>query len=305
MKKKYTLKGVPLTVVPYYDDFEELEQKKTKTSDYFGGYFVDPLIMNYIMNTHQIDKMFDFKSMKFNEQASRFCFAKQFDNPYDANVFKNKVKDFLQSFFKEEVKVVKDLFQKVKEEIESKRDQFEADKVEFKFDGLRVILIGKKEDVFLKKRSIEATIDRISKEAKFVSEGLMIHDKNKLKFLNFINYFKNVMTEFPGLQIHGMEGTSGELWILGIAEKVKDVTLKILQDTMGISEISVKTSFHQIDFLQRTQCKIVNDVLKKEDAMLLLINVEGVVGAKALQAKIMTWKNCDGDKVILKFIVKN
>ena len=305
MKKKHTLKEVPLTVIPYYDDFKELEEKKTKTTEYSGDCSVDPLVMNYIMNTQKIEKKFDFKSMKFDEQASRFYFTKQFDDPKDSTVFKNELKDFLQSFVKEEVKFPRTVFKKVKEEIESKRDEFEAGKVEFKFDCSRVTLVGKKEEVVLKKRSIETAIDRISEAAKFVSEDLMIDDKNKLRFLNFINYFNNVMTEFPGVQIHGMESSSGKMWILGMAEKIKDVKLKIIQDVWGISQISVKTSFHQIDFLQRTQCKIVNDELKKDDAMLLLINVERVVGVNALQAKIMTLKKCDGDKVILKFIVKH
>ena len=298
VKKEHELKDAVLTVIPYYDDFEELEEKKTKTTDFSGDYSVDPLIMDYIMNTQEIDKTFDFKSMKF--EGSQFYFTKQFDDPNDATVFKNKIKDFLESFVKEEVKIGKDFFKKVKEEIESKRDEFEADKVEFKFDGFRVTLVGKKEDVFLKRRLIETAMDRISEEAKFVSEGLIIDDKNKLRFLNFINYFKNVMKEFPGVQIHGMESSSGKLSILGVAEKIKDVKLKTLQDTMGISEISVKTSVHQIDFLQRTQCKIVNNELKKEDAMLLLSNVEGAVGAKALQTKIMTLKRLDDTEVILK-----
>ena len=303
MKKEHKLKDAVLTVIPYYDDFEELEEKKTKTTDYSGDYSVAPLIMDYIINTQEFYKKFDFKSMKFDEQASRFYFTKQFDDPNDATVFEKKIKDFLQSFVKEEVKIVKDVFEKVKEEVENKRDEYEADKVEFKFGGSRVTLVGKKEDVFLKKQSIEAAIERILEEAKFVSEDLTIDDKNKLRFLNFISYFNNVMKEFSGVQIHGMESSSGKLSILGVAEKIKDVKLKILQDTMAISEISVKTSVHQIDFLQRTKCKIVNDELKKDDALLLLIDVEGSVGANALQAKIMTLKKCDGDEVKLKFIV--
>ena len=290
-------------MIPYYDDFEELEEKKTETSDYAGDYSVDPLVMDYIMNTQEIEKKFDFKSMQFDEQKSIFHFKKQFKDANEATVFTNKLKDFLQSFAKEQVKIPKTVFKKVKEEIESKRDECEADKVEFKFDGSRVTLVGKKEDIVLKKQSIETAIDRISEEAKFVSEDLMIDDKNKLRFLNFINYFKNVMVQFPGVQIHGMESSSGELSILGMAEKIKDVKLKILQDTMGISETSVKTSVHQTDFLQRTKCKIVNDELKKDDAMLLLIDVEGTVGAKALQARIMTLKKCDDNEVILQFIV--
>ena len=301
VKKTHTFRDVPLTVIPYYDDFEELEEKKAKIFDYSSDCSVDPLVMDYIINTQELDKKFNFKSMKFDEQTSRFHFTKQFDDPKDVTVFKNKLIDFLQSFVKGEVKIVKDLFKKIKEEIESKVDEFEKDKVGLKFDGTRVTLVGKKEEVFLRKQSIEAAIDRMS--GKFVSDNLIIHDKNKLRFLNFINYFKNVLREFPGVQIHGIERDSGKLSILGMAEEIKYVKLRILQDMIKISEISVKTSVHQIDFLQRTQCKIVNDELKKDDVMLLLIDVEGAVGAKAFQAKIMTAKKCDGNKVILKSIV--
>ena len=295
MKKEHALKDVPLTVIPHYDDFEELKETKTKTSDYSGDHLLDSRVMYYIKKTQKIDEKFDFKTMKFDEEASRFYFTKQFDDPKDATEFKNKLKEFLQSFVKEELRIPKTVFEKVKEDIKSKRDEFEADKVDFHFDGLQVILVGKKENVVHKKRSIEATIDRILEEAKSISADVMVNDRNKLKFLNFINYFKNAMTEFPELQI--MESPFGKLSLLGTAEKAKDFKLMIYQDLAKISEIDVKTNVRQIDFLQRTQCKIVNDELKKDDAMLLLINVERAVGNEALQAKILTLKKCDDSEV--------
>ena len=301
VKNQHTLKEVPLTVIPYYDDFEEVQETKTKTSDYSGDHLLDRELMYYIMNTQEIDKKFDFKTFKFDEETSRFYFTKQFDDPKYAIEFKKKLKDFFLMFDKDDVKIPKAAFDKLKEEIESKRDEFEEDKLEFNFDGSRVTLVGKKEDVALKKKSIEAAIDRILEETKFVSADLTIDDWNKMKFLNFINYFQNVMTEFPGVQIHGMVGTSGKLSLWGTAEKTKDVQLKIYQDVSKIYEIAVKTSDNQIDFLKRTECKTVNDELKKEDAMLLLIDIEGAVGAKALQAKIMTLKKRDDNEVTLKF----
>ena len=300
MKQKHAIRDVALTVIPYYDDFEELEKKKTKTSLYSGDYSVDPLVMRYIMNTQELDKKFDFESIKFDQKTSRFHFQIQFGDPKDATVFQYELKDFLQSFVKEEIKIPKAFFKTVKEEIESKRDEFEADKVEFMLDGLRVTLVGKKESVFVRKQSIEVAIDRVSKEVDFVSVELMVDNKNKVKFLNFIDYFKNVMTEFPGVQIRGME----RLLISGTREEIKDVQLKFYQDVMRISEISVKMSIHQLDFLERTQCKIVNDELKKDDAMLLLIDV-GFVGAKVLQARIMSLKKFDDDEVMLKCNNKN
>ena len=299
MKKKHTLKDVPLTVFPCYDDFEELEEKETMSLDYSGYYHVEPLVMNYLILTHDIDNKFDFESMKFRAVGkAQLHLTKQFDELKDAEVYKNKLKDFLQSFVKEEVRIPKTVFEKVKEKIESQRDEFEDDNVDFNFHGFRITLVGKKEDVVLKKRSIEATIDRISEEAKFVSEDLVIDNQNKLKFLYFINYFENVKAEFPGVKNHDIQNSFGQLSILAMKEKIKDVKLRIYQDIARISEIVVKTSFRQIDFLQRTQCKIVNDELKKDAAMLFLTDIEGAVGVKDLQAKIMTLKKRDDNEVI-------
>ena len=129
----------------------------------------------------------------------------------------------------------------------------------------------------------------------------MVHDENKLKFLNFINYFTNVIKEFQfRVQICGMENPSGRLSISGTVAETKKVELRMSQDMTRMSEIAVKTSVHQIDFLQRTQCEIVNDELRKDNVMLLLINVEGVVDSQSLQAKIMSLKKCGENEVILK-----
>ena len=298
MKNEHVFHEVPLTVIPYYDDFDELQEITTKTTEFCGDYHLEPLIMDYIMNHQEIETKFNFKSMKYDN--STFHFTKEFDDSKLAQEFKNKLKEFLHSFVKEEVKIPKPVFEKVKEAIEEKKAEFETEKVNFSFDGYRVIFIGKKEDVTLQKRSAEATIDRISEEAKFETTELVIDGKNQLKFLNFIDYFKNVMTEFPGVKIHGMESSSGKLSLLGTAEKTKDVHLRILQDLVKISEIDVKLSDRQKDFLQRTQCQIVNDELKKDDVMLMLVSIDGAVGANALQAKIMTLTKCDNTEVILQ-----
>ena len=290
-------------MIPYYDDFEELQEITTKTTEFSGAYPVDPLVMDYIFNKQQIESKFDFKSMKYDKETSRFHFTKVFDDPKLATQFENKLKEFLYSFSKEDIKIPTAVFEKFKEAIEGMRDEFEAEKADFSFDGYRVILVGKKEDVALKKKSIEKMIDTITEEAKFVSEDFDINDENKLKFLNFIEYFKKIMEECPKVRISsGMHSTSGKLTLLGTADKIKDVHLRILQDLMKISEIEVKMSDRQIDFLQRTNCQIVNDELKKDDVMLMLITVKGVVGAKGWQAKIFSLKKCDDNEVVLNKI---
>ena len=219
--------------------------------------------------------------------------AKQFDDPKDATEFEKK----LDSFVKEEVKIPKGILTKVQEAIEDKRDEYEAEKVDFSFQDLRVTLVGERKDVAHKKKQVEVMVDKFTEEAEKKSTVFAIEDKNKLKFLNFIEYFKKLITELPEVQIHGTDGTSGNLLLLGTAEKIKDVQLRILQDLVKISEIEVKMSERQIDFLRRTNCEIVNAELKKDDVMLMLLSVKGAVGAKAWQAKIFSLKKCSDNEV--------
>ena len=197
VKKKHTFRDVPLTVIPYYHDFEEL-------SLYSGDYFVDPLIIQYIMETQEIDKKFDFEFVKFDEQASRFYFTKQFNDPKDATEFKNKLKDFLQSFVKEELKIPKTVFEEVKGEIESKRSKFEADKVKFQFDGFQVTLVGKEKEVALKKHSIEVAIDMISEDAVKTIYVSGIKDSTSKDAITY--FFENKKRTGGGDLCEGKEG---------------------------------------------------------------------------------------------------
>jgi hypothetical protein len=290
-------------VIPYYDDFQELQAMTTKTA-FSGDYHIDPLVVDHIMNHQGIEKKFDLEAMKFDESTSRFHFTKEFEDPKDAAEFTNKLKEFLHSFVREEVKIPKGaVFERVKEAIEGKRDEFDADVVEFNFDGSRVIFVGKREGVAGKKRLVETMIDTFTEEAQKESTDFPINDINKLKFLNFIDYFKKLETEFPEVQIRGMESSSGKLSFLGTKAETKDIKLKIFEDWMKISEIDVKMSDRQIDFLQRTECQIVNDELKKGDVMLMLVSIEGAVEAKALHTKIFSLEKCGDTEVILKLIL--
>jgi hypothetical protein len=255
--------------------------------------------MDYIYDKQEIENKFDFKSMKYDKQTSRFYFTKEFDDPKLSREFENKLKEFFHSFGKENIEIPKAVFEQVKEAIEGKRDEFEAQKVEFKFEGFRVIFVGKREGVAGKKQLVETMIASFTEEAQKESTDFQIDDKNKLKFLNFIDYFKKLETEFPGVKIHGMESSSGKLTLLASRKKTKDVQLRILQDLMKISENEFQMSDRQIDFLQRTDCQIVNDELKKDDVMLMMLTLEGAVGAKAFQAKIMTLRKCDNTEVML------
>jgi hypothetical protein len=237
--------------------------------------------------------------MKCDIGASRFHFTKDFDDPKLATEFENKLKEFLNSFGKKDVKIPKAVFEKVKEAIEGKGDEFEAEKVDFEFDGFCVIFVGKRKDVAGKKRLVETMIETFTEEARKEWTDFPIDDINKLKFLNFIDYFKKLETEFPEVQIRGMESSSDKLSLLGTKADTNNIRVKVTEDCLKISKINIEMSDRQIDFLKRTQCQCVNDELKKDDAMLMLVPMKKSVGVKVLQARLMTLKKCDNTQVIL------
>ena len=164
----------------------------------------------------------------------------------------------------------------------------------------RVTLVGRKTDVELKKRLIEAMIDTISEDNMFVGTEFAIEDKNTLRFLNFINYFKKIMGEFPEVQIHEMDNSFGKFSLQGTAEKTKKVLSRVDMDLSKISKIEIEMSDRQIGFLKRTDSRIVNDELKKDDVMLILVPAVGGVDPKDLQAQIITLNTClTVDEVII------
>ena len=107
--------------------------------------------------------------MRFDDDTSQLHFTKQFDDPKDATEFEKKLKEYFDSFGKEEVRIPRGVFEKVKEEIEGKRDEYEAEEVDFSFKDLRVILVGKRTDVTHKKQQVETMVDRFTQEAQMKS----------------------------------------------------------------------------------------------------------------------------------------
>ena len=202
-------------------------------------------------------------------------------------------KETINMLVKEDVKIPKSIFEKVKESIEDKRDEFRAENVNFDFDGFRVTLGGRKKDVELKKQLIEAMIDTISEDNMFVETEFAIEDKNTLRFLNFTNYFKKIMGEFPEVQIHEMDNSFGKFSLRGTAEKTRKVQSRVDMDLSKICKIEIEMSDRQIGFLKRTDSRIVNDELKKDDVMLILVPAVGGVDQKDLQAEIMTLKDVE------------
>ena len=275
------LENVSLTVVPYYEKFEfeeppttgeEQTDIKTETTEFQWDYKLDDQVVEYFLNHERIESKFDLKGMKYDKEASRLHVTKDFDDPNLAAEFENKLKEFLHSV-KEDVKKPKEeVFNKVKEAIEDERDEY--------------VMIS------------ASMLDGFTEGGRKPWRDYLVDDKNKLKCLNFIDYFVKLMKEYPDVQIHGMDGTSGKLLLLGKAEKTEDVKLRIDQDLAKFTEIDVKMSAHQLNFLQQTQGEIVNNELKKENAMLVGFPKDGAVDPQLVQVKIIILKKCDDKEVI-------
>lgn len=293
MKKEHKFRSVQLIVYPYHDDFEELEEVRNKTAEVFVNCQLDPRVMDYILLHGEID-MFDFKSMKYDKASSRICYTKDFDHTYLAEEFEEKVRKFLGAFNIEEVKIPTAIFEKVRKAIQDKCEGFGGKKIDCCFEDHRVTFVGKKEDVSSIKQIAEKIVDKISEEAKFESVELKIEDQSKLKFLNFIDYFNKLIKDFPEMKILGIENTSGKPTLLVRAEKAKDLELRILNDAVNLSETDVNLSDHQLEFLRRTDCQLVNDLLKKDDVMLTLDDSKC-----SLQAKILFLKKFRDHEVII------
>ena len=107
-----------------------------------GEHRVEPPVMDYIMNLHDIETEFGFKTIKYDKTNSTFHFTNDFRDVQEADEFKEKLRGFFNSFFKEDVKIPKGIFQKLKETIENERDKFGQVKVDFV--GLRVSLLEKR-----------------------------------------------------------------------------------------------------------------------------------------------------------------
>ncbi|XP_028405587.1 uncharacterized protein LOC114528176 isoform X2 [Dendronephthya gigantea] len=298
VKKEHKLRSVKLTVYPYYDDFEEEVKIKTVESTFICQ--LDSRVMDYILRHGEIE-MFSFKSIEYDKVNSRIYYTKDFDNSIRAKEFEEKVSGFFSMFNVEEVKIPTVIFEKVQGAIQDKCEGFNVKKIDCCFEDRHVTFVGKKEDVSGIKQTAEEIIDKVSEEAKYESVELRIDDQNKLKFLNFFDYFSKLTKEFPEMRILGMDSTSGTLTVLVTAEKTKDVELRIYKDVLNLSEIDVSLSDHQLEFLRRTDCQPVNDLLKNDDVMLTLFNSKN-----NLQAKILSLKKFHDNEIerLLKVVLE-
>ena len=308
VKGKHVLREAELLVTPSYDCFEELPDETTTIKETFWKLPVTHNVMNFVAKHRDIESEFDLKSMNFDVKQGILQFSKEFDDPKEAENFESKLKLCLNSIVEDSIKISKGISQKIEEVLKERREEFQNKLVVVRYDPQcsALFLIGEQKEVTAKKQSLLTIIHNLQERLKKKTANLTILDKNKLLFLNFIDYSKKLMTEFPNVQVTGPEETSGRIRLIGTQESIKDVRIRILEDVRAITKTNVKMSKRQLGFLKRTQCKLVNDALKKDgtNAMLTIGSAETPRKAGVLEAKIITLKITDVNS-IMKNIVLN
>ncbi|XP_046856440.1 uncharacterized protein LOC124449537 isoform X2 [Xenia sp. Carnegie-2017] len=298
VKKDHVIKDTSLTVLPLYEDFEELDKPENKITEFHGDIYGDSDVINHVL-LHDNLLQFDLKSMKYDETKSTVHFTKDVEDPKDGEHLTTRLKIFVDSFGKETLTIPTFVYDQVKQDVLENRNESE---IEVKFENSGIVLIGRKIDVKTKKKDIQKLVDKLTAAAKKDSLDIEIKDKEKFHFFIAIGYFKDLLIEFPGVEIPGIEGsTGGKLTVLGTAESVKNMKLRVFEDLDKIHVIKIEMSDRQIDFLKRTECKIANEVLKKDKIMLILKEVEGHVGAKGFQPQLMFLKepgNVEEERVV-------
>ncbi|XP_046838992.1 uncharacterized protein LOC124433275 [Xenia sp. Carnegie-2017] len=298
VKKDHVIKETSLTVLPLYDDFEELDESESKIKEFHGDIYADSDVIKHVL-FHGDLLQFDLKSMKYDEAKSTVHFTKDVKDPKDGEHLTTRLKIFVDSFAKETLTIPTFVYDQVKQDVLENRDESE---IKVKFEKSGIVLIGRKIDVKIKKKDIQKLVDKLTAAAKKDPLDIEIKDKDKFHFLIAIGYFTDLLVEFPDVEIPGIEGSTGsKLTVLGTAEGVKNMKLRVFEDLDKIHVIKIEMSDRQIDFLKRTKCKIANEALKKDKIMLILKEVEGHVGAKGLQPQLMFLKepgNVEEERVV-------
>ena len=118
VKKEHSFKNFPLTVIPYYEGFNELQEIANRTTEFSSDFHLEPFIMDYIKNQENIKDRFDLKTIKYNQGNSTLHITKEFDDLMMTQEFKNELNEFFNVFVKDDVKIPKVFFKNVKETVE-------------------------------------------------------------------------------------------------------------------------------------------------------------------------------------------
>ena len=158
MKKDHVMRETLLTVLPLYDDFEELDEYQNKITEFNGDIPCESDVFYHILLHHDVSQ-FNFNSVKYDQIKSTFNFTKFIEDPKDGEDLSRRLKTLVDSFAKETLAIPTVVFDEVKHEVLGKRDESE---IRVRFEKSSVVLVGRRKDITRKKRVIKRLVNELT-----------------------------------------------------------------------------------------------------------------------------------------------
>ena len=174
MKKDHFIKETSLSVLPLYEDFEELDEPENKITEFHGDIPCESDVVDYMIRHHNISQ-FDLKSVTYDETMSTFHFTKDVEDPKDGEDLCKRLKVYVNSFGKETLVIPTVVFDQVKLKVLENNVDSE---VEVRFEKPNVVFFGLKEKITMKKKDIEKLVDEVTSAAKTESVKITVRYKN-------------------------------------------------------------------------------------------------------------------------------
>lgn len=262
-------------------------------------------IMNFIVEHHDIQTMFDLKSFNIDREKEMLKFSKEFADLNEVKSFDCNFQKFLSSFVKDSITVPKNLTGKLEEILAENPEDFRNDTVKLDQVGQKVIFTGEKKEVATKKETITKIIENLREKYTVTKDVIPIEDKNKLQFLKLICYPEQLTTEFPDAEVI-VESDSGKITVMASLGIISDLRNRISSDVMGVTTSNLLMNDRQIEFLTLTECKLVNEEFKRigTSAQLSLVSAKAPGNKEVHLAQIMLLKNSEKENELESVVYK-
>ncbi|XP_046856480.1 uncharacterized protein LOC124449563 isoform X3 [Xenia sp. Carnegie-2017] len=298
VKKDYVIKETLLTVLPLYDDFEELDEPENKITEFHGDILCESDVVDYMIRHHSMSQ-FDLKSVTYDETMSTFHFTKDVEDPKEGEDLSNRLKVYVNSFGKETLVIHTTVFDQVKlKVIENKVDS----EIEVRFEKPNVVLFGRKKEITMKKKDIEKLVDELTSAAKTESVKITAEDDED-KATIYVSGFKESCTKdsitlfFENKRRCGGGGLrEGKKGFTRLSPTVARLTFVSSKDAENVLKKAEETPLvHEGSPLQVTA-----DYIPTEDRSILIVtNLSPDINVETLKNCVESKKNTIVFKIFL------
>ncbi|XP_046838994.1 uncharacterized protein LOC124433277 [Xenia sp. Carnegie-2017] len=298
VKKDHVIKETSLTVLPLYEDFEELDEPENKIREFHGDIPCESDVVDYMMRHHNMSQI-DLKSVTYDETTSTFQFTKDVEDRKDGEDLSKRLKVYVNSFGKETLVIPTDIFDQVKLKVlENKVDS----DIEVRFEKPNVVFFGLKEKIMMRKKEIEKLVDELTSAAKTESVKITAEDDED-KATIYVSGFKESCTNdsitlfFENKRrCGGGELRDGKKGFTRLSPTVARLTYVSLKDAENVLKKAKETLLvHEESPLQVTA-----DYVPTEDRSILMVtNLSPDINVETLKNFVESKKNTFVLKIFL------